>query len=1050
MPNLSLTHNGNMNITSAEITSAGTLNVAYTKNETGGVAGWTFNTTDDEFYCGNTYTITAVPQISGTVQAENFVVSGFDIAGVKRSDTSVLRQGYDSQLDHLLYKCDVASMVQWAEVTDQRYNNNCLEFDVAINDQKDVDLMLSWVNNNNIANTGYTHTTLHIDVVEPTIIIATSITLNVASAITDSGQATASYSPSGATVSLVYTSSNENLATIDPDTGEITVLSGGTVQFCVTDTVSNLSDCKYVDVDVTPEPPVTAITSLTMVVDDEIVEVGVATAEYAPNLPVSLVWTSSDESIATMEDGFITVLDNGLVTFCVRDEISGLEDCKEVLVRKAVYIDYIEIVVDDALLVSGVATANYTPANATVDLYYSSSNPEIASIDIRTGEITAYDFGNVTFCVRDAYTNLSDCKTVRIITPPKVCVTYNVETTGETFVLNGREFYTKAEYNGVDITNDIEYNDPGWSIGQYDFPESGYQTICYTLNVTKTNGVYSCGIPGMTFTTQAFGSNVAAVEFEEADPVLNATIGAKAFSGTPYIEEVIIPDGWKLDYDSGYKGQQFFCCGNIKRVSLGNGVTGVGYGTFSNNPNLSSVTMTDNLVYLGAFAFTDATSLSAVTLSKNLQSISSSFSGCTSLKEIYLPNTIQYIGQDAFYGCTSLTDVHFQDYSATIGLRMFYNCYSLTGITVGDGETNVFTDNFHYIASRNAFTNCFSGTTWMTFNIEEPSDDMYNIAGYKTFPLYIPCDAYLPYSEYYQTKFSGNNIPGRLMPIGGEWCGPTAYTIEVTYYITGTTEEAVVAIADSYGAYSLGVSKIYLEDGTILFSGDSVPPSSSVTYAFTETGNTNVLFDFKSKNVNFYRRLPGSAKVISVPSTVKSFGLGGNAGVETIVMASGATSVNLTGCTAFTTINLPTSVTSCTFGNCTSLESIAIPSSVNTISEKCFTNCTSLSAVTIPDSVTGFSSQAFYYCTSLKTITIPSSVRYLGNQCFYGAGLETIYAYPTTAPSMGKDSYNYPNAFEWIKTGGTLYYPSGSNYSSWLANSNYCLGKYGWTGSGTL
>ena len=55
------------------------------------------------------------------------------------------------------------------------------------------------------------------------------------------------------------------------------------MEFCVTDTVSNLTDCETVEVTKTiipPEPEV--ITSLTLNVASEIVETGVALPVYGP------------------------------------------------------------------------------------------------------------------------------------------------------------------------------------------------------------------------------------------------------------------------------------------------------------------------------------------------------------------------------------------------------------------------------------------------------------------------------------------------------------------------------------------------------------------------------------------------------------------------------------------------------------------------------------------------------------------------------------------------------------------------------------------------
>lgn len=82
----------------------------------------------------------------------------------------------------------------------------------------------------------------------------TALTLNVDSAITDSGTATTTYSPDSAFTNIYYTSSDPTIATIDSGTGVITVLSGGTVTICAKDSITHLQDCKQVNVTKTPEP----------------------------------------------------------------------------------------------------------------------------------------------------------------------------------------------------------------------------------------------------------------------------------------------------------------------------------------------------------------------------------------------------------------------------------------------------------------------------------------------------------------------------------------------------------------------------------------------------------------------------------------------------------------------------------------------------------------------------------------------------------------------------------------------------------------------------
>lgn len=336
MPNLRLEHSGNMSITSAEITSAGTLNVSYEPNNTGSVTGFTFTLPDTEFVCGGTYTITGTPIYNGTVLTENFVVSGTDAAGVNRSDTCTLNQKYDTNLITLRYKSETATSTYLAEITREDWHSKYVELDVAINGTDSFYITIGWRNNNDTA-TEYFSTCL-INVTPPEPVPATSLTINVPSEIIISGLATATYTPTVATVNLVYSSSDTSKATIDPHSGVITVLEDGVVTFCVEDTISSLSDCKSAIVYAThPGPDTgTVIDSLSIIVQDSITGTGYASAVYTPAYAaVDLHYSSEAPGIASIDEttGEIFVYQNGVVTLCVTDIISGLSDCKTINVR---------------------------------------------------------------------------------------------------------------------------------------------------------------------------------------------------------------------------------------------------------------------------------------------------------------------------------------------------------------------------------------------------------------------------------------------------------------------------------------------------------------------------------------------------------------------------------------------------------------------------------------------------------------------------------------------------------------------------------------------
>lgn len=79
-------------------------------------------------------------------------------------------------------------------------------------------------------------------------LLPTAITLHVANSITDTGTATTTYSPSTAYTDIYYTSSDNTKATIDQNSGVITVVADGSVTICAKDRMSGLQDCKTITV----------------------------------------------------------------------------------------------------------------------------------------------------------------------------------------------------------------------------------------------------------------------------------------------------------------------------------------------------------------------------------------------------------------------------------------------------------------------------------------------------------------------------------------------------------------------------------------------------------------------------------------------------------------------------------------------------------------------------------------------------------------------------------------------------------------------------------
>ena len=80
----------------------------------------------------------------------------------------------------------------------------------------------------------------------------------------------------------------------------------------------------------------------------------------------------------------------------------------------------------------------------------------------------------------------------------------------------------------------------------------------------------------------------------------------------------------------------------------------------SNNKKIGSVVFEGDVTGIGAYTF----------------------SGCSNMKSITLPNTVAKIGKAAFFNCSSLTEVIIPEDVTTIGLSAFHGCSKLLKVVV--------------------------------------------------------------------------------------------------------------------------------------------------------------------------------------------------------------------------------------------------------------------------------------------------------------------------------------------------------------------------------
>jgi hypothetical protein len=132
----------------------------------------------------------------------------------------------------------------------------------------------------------------------------------------------------------------------------------------------------------------------------------------------------------------------------------------------------------------------------------------------------------------------------------------------------------------------------------------------------------------------------------------------------------------------------------IPRVIGKSPVTGINAGAFSGTPNIRSVTIPEGVKTIGGFAFTGCFNLQSVTLPKSLREmVSSVFMDCKRLESITIPGGLKHIPDQCFSGCSGLTSVTIEKGVKIIGRTAFSGC-NIESLTIPEGVTSIETDAF--------------------------------------------------------------------------------------------------------------------------------------------------------------------------------------------------------------------------------------------------------------------------------------------------------------------------------------------------------------------
>ena len=440
--------------------------------------------------------------------------------------------------------------------------------------------------------------------------------------------------------------------------------------------------------------------------------------ETFPQLAEPIIWSSSDETIATVDNGTVTAIREGSVTITSTIGTVFATATVDIYIPVTSFTLSTEEIWTIAKEDVKLNIAHYEPIEATPEFTWTSSDESIALVDnsglvttIKPGEViitattehgisksalihlcypvTIIEFEQpVYYCKLISDIQLQANITMRTQNCVNHLVTFTssdesiatVDETGSVHGLShGTVIITATAASGVSATTEVQVHeiviDPAVAPTQTQtgLTEGSHCSVCGEILVAQEvipvdpeSPIVDSGTCGdnLTWTLDYKGLLSITGTGDMYDYTDETTVLPKE-----NIKEVII-----------YPGVQsignwfFFDCTNLTNISLPSTLSRIGDYAFYQCSNLRNFIIPDAVNYLGIGTFYGCSSLTSMSIPDGVQSLMWTFYGCSNLRHVSIPDSVTSIMNCTFRDCYNLVNVTFSSNITSILPYAFDNC----------------------------------------------------------------------------------------------------------------------------------------------------------------------------------------------------------------------------------------------------------------------------------------------------------------------------------------------------------------------------------------